>query len=119
MSRQPMTDDSGRGTPRSAAGRQGWPTMTHQPPRQIVFAVVHEPGRAASGVPYALELCGVPDGVPAQLIAARVAQRHRAYAVTVDDAGPGRHLLRLTAAGRAAPGADVLADVLAWAPGVE
>lgn len=88
-----------------------------------VLAVVHEPGRTAPGYPVVLELCGPLGTAEAESVAARLAERHRAYSVTVYDDG-GRHSLSLLSTG---PGDDaqqpltpeLLADVLALVPGVE
>ncbi|WNI27245.1 condensation domain-containing protein [Streptomyces sp. ITFR-16] len=85
----------------------------------FVLAAVHQPVPAASGLPFELELCGPLGTGRAEAVAARVAQRHRAYTVTVDAAGTGRHTLRIapTHGPPARPGAAVLADVLALAAG--
>lgn len=85
----------------------------------FVLAAVHQPVPAASGLPFELELCGPLGTGRAEAVAARVAQRHRAYTVTVDAAGTGRHTLRIAHAHGppARPGAAVLADVLALAAG--
>ncbi|WP_329113068.1 condensation domain-containing protein [Streptomyces sp. NBC_01465] len=85
------------------------------------LAVVHEPdGGAAPGAPLVFALCG-PLGTPqAEAVAARLAQRHRAWSVSLDSEGStGRHLLRLTPAVTAHPApeppvtAELLADLLA------
>ncbi|MYS33377.1 condensation domain-containing protein [Streptomyces sp. KhCrAH-43] len=88
-------------------------------PADLVLAVVHQPVPAASGLPFELELCGPLDPGRAESVAARVTQRHRAWTVTSDDPGAGRHILRLAQAHGppARPGAAVLADVLVLAAG--
>ncbi|MEU0038151.1 condensation domain-containing protein [Streptomyces sp. NPDC006333] len=88
-------------------------------PRGAVLAVVHEPGTPPAGGPLVLELCGPLGPADAESVAARLAQRHRAFDVALDSHRPGRHTLRLTPP--AAPGpvplpAELLADVLAPPP---
>ncbi|GGJ44530.1 hypothetical protein GCM10010121_064670 [Streptomyces brasiliensis] len=85
--------------------------------------MVHEPGSHPPRYPVVLELCGPLDAAQAESMAARLAERHRAYAVTVGDHG-GRHRLTLFPA---APGdrgqepvtAALLADVVTLRPGIE
>ncbi|MGW3160213.1 condensation domain-containing protein [Streptomyces sp. NPDC001089] len=89
-------------------------------PRDAVLAVVHEPGAPSPGSPLVLELCGPLGPADAETVAARLAQRHRAFDVALDSHLPGRHLLRLTPPA-AAPGpvplpAELLADVLSPPP---
>ncbi|MFF3920262.1 condensation domain-containing protein [Streptomyces sp. NPDC001852] len=82
--------------------------------------MVHEPLGTRTWSPLVFELCGLAR-TEAEAIAARVAERHPAYDVELDDAldagRPGRHLLRLTPRGPATPGGplsdDLLADLLA------
>jgi hypothetical protein len=88
-----------------------------QPVQGTGFAVVHEP---AAGSRLVLELHGPARTGAAEILAARLAERHREYAVTLDGRGDGRHVLRLTrtaaAPGPAVLGPELLADVLG-APG--
>ncbi|MER5411030.1 condensation domain-containing protein [Streptomyces sp. NPDC002769] len=89
-------------------------------PRGAVLAVVHEPGTPPPGGPLVLELCGPLGPADAESVAARLAQRHRAFDVALDSHRPGRHTLRLTPPA-GAPGpvplpAELLADVLAPPP---
>ncbi|QIY60597.2 condensation domain-containing protein [Streptomyces sp. RPA4-2] len=89
-------------------------------PRGAVLAVVHEPGTPAPGGPLVLELCGPLGPADAETVAARLAQRHRAFDVALDSHRPGRHILRLTPPAAAPDGvplpAELLADVLAPPP---
>ncbi|MGW7528745.1 condensation domain-containing protein [Streptomyces sp. NPDC054783] len=85
-----------------------------------VLAVVHEPLGTQAWSPLVFELCGL-GRADAEAVAARVAERHRAYDVELDDvpdaARSGRYLLRLTRRGPGEPGGpltdDLLADLLA------
>ncbi|MFD8612605.1 condensation domain-containing protein [Streptomyces sp. NPDC059631] len=92
---------------------------SHHSHAQAVLAVVHEPGGARPGAPLVFELCGPLGAAEAEAVADRVAARHRAYTVTLDDDGTGRRLVRLaptgTASGERPPAlsADLLADLLA------
>ncbi|MFJ3235769.1 condensation domain-containing protein [Streptomyces sp. NPDC086787] len=97
---------------------------SHHLSEDTVLAVVHKPGRSAPGCPLVLELCGPLGTAGAESVAARLAERHRAYSVTVGDDDGGRHRLSLlpTGPGEARPQpltAELLADVLALLPGVE
>lgn len=90
-----------------------------QSPADTVPAVVHEPAGAPPRAPLVFELCGPLGTARAEAVAARLAQRHRDWAVTLDDDGTGRYLLRLapadTAHGPAADAplpAELLADLL-------
>lgn len=80
-----------------------------------VFAVVHEVGGTAAGSPLVFELCGPPGIAQAEAVAARIAERHREYAVALDVDGRGRFVLRLAAAGARRPEltAELAADLLA------
>ncbi|MEU9086296.1 condensation domain-containing protein [Streptomyces sp. NPDC048357] len=101
-----------------------------------VLAVVHEAGRAAPGSALVLGLRGLRHDADAELFAARIAERHRRFRVTLEGHGPGRHTLRLLpdsgAPGPASPsaaspspaspgpadlGAELLADLLGPYPG--
>ncbi|OKK14684.1 hypothetical protein AMK16_29400 [Streptomyces sp. CB00455] len=86
-----------------------------------VLAVVHEAGRAASGSALVLGLRGLRHDADAELFAARIAERHRRFQVTLDCHGPGRHTLRLlpdaAAPGPATLDAELLADLLGPYPG--
>ncbi|MET9324310.1 condensation domain-containing protein [Streptomyces sp. NPDC003038] len=72
-------------------------------PVRPVLAVVHEVEREVEcgvecgvpGSPLVLELRGLADDADAELFAARIAQRHRGFQVTLQCHGPGRHTLRL------------------------
>ncbi|MFD8928829.1 condensation domain-containing protein [Streptomyces mirabilis] len=88
-------------------------------PRGAVLAVVHEPVALSPGGPLVLELRGPLGPADAETVAARLAQRHRAFGVALDSHRPGHHTLRLTppaAGGLAALPADLLADLLAPPP---
>ncbi|GHE15681.1 hypothetical protein GCM10010339_91140 [Streptomyces alanosinicus] len=82
--------------------------------------MVHEPLGTEAWSPLVFELCGLVR-TEAEAVAARVAERHAAYDVELDDlpdAGRlGLHLLRLTPRGPAEPGGpltdELLADLLA------
>ncbi|MGW2649315.1 condensation domain-containing protein [Streptomyces sp. NPDC001393] len=82
--------------------------------------MVHEPLGIEAWSPLVFELCGLAR-TDAEAVAARVAERHRAYDVELDDVPDGgrlgRCLLRLTPRGPAEPGGplsdDLLADLLA------
>lgn len=88
-------------------------------PQGAVLAVVHEPVALSPGGPLVLELRGPLGPADAETVAARLAQRHRAFGVALDSHRPGHHTLRLTpppAGGVAALPADLLADLLAPPP---
>ncbi|MFD8134453.1 condensation domain-containing protein [Streptomyces mirabilis] len=88
-------------------------------PRGAVLAVVHEPVALSPGGPLVLELRGPLGPADAETVAARLAQRHRAFGVALDSHRPGHHTLRLTppaVGGLAALPADLLADLLAPPP---
>jgi hypothetical protein len=88
-------------------------------PQGAVLAVVHEPVALSPGGPLVLELRGPLGPADAETVAARLAQRHRAFGVALDSHRPGHHTLRLTppdAGGLAALPADLLADLLAPPP---
>ncbi|MFF4139012.1 condensation domain-containing protein [Streptomyces mirabilis] len=88
-------------------------------PRGAVLAVVHEPVALSPGGPLVLELRGPLGPADAETVAARLAQRHRAFGVALDSHRPGHHTLRLTppdAGGLAALPADLLADLLSPPP---
>ncbi|MFG2369583.1 condensation domain-containing protein [Streptomyces mirabilis] len=88
-------------------------------PQGAVLAVVHEPVALSPGGPLVLELRGPLGPADAETVAARLAQRHRAFGVALDSHRPGHHTLRLTpppAGGFAALPADLLADLLAPPP---
>ncbi|MEW2160855.1 condensation domain-containing protein [Streptomyces sp. NPDC007189] len=93
---------------------------SHHSQRGAVLAVVHEPLGIQAWSPLVFELCGLAR-TDAEAVAARVAERHRAYDVELDDVPDGgrlgRCLLRLTPRGPAPPGGplgdDLLADLLA------
>ncbi|MEV0184360.1 condensation domain-containing protein [Streptomyces sp. NPDC050625] len=96
---------------------------SHHLSEDTVLAVVHEPGGTAPRSPVVLELCGPLGTAEAENVAARLAERHRAYSVTVDDDGDRHSLSFLPAApgdgGHEPLTAELLADVLALLPGVE
>ncbi|MFD8425638.1 condensation domain-containing protein [Streptomyces sp. NPDC059466] len=89
-------------------------------PQGAVLTVVHEPGTPPQEGPLVLELCGPLGPADAESVAARLAQRHRAFGVALDSHRPGRHTLRLTPpaamAGPVPLPAELLADVLAPPP---
>ncbi|MFJ1610609.1 condensation domain-containing protein [Streptomyces sp. NPDC088253] len=88
-------------------------------PQGAVLVVVHEPVPLSPGGPLVLELRGPLGPADAETVAARLAQRHRAFDVALDSHRPGHHTLRLTppaAGGFAALPADLLADLLAPPP---
>ncbi|MFF7888655.1 condensation domain-containing protein [Streptomyces sp. NPDC020794] len=88
-------------------------------PQGAVLAVVYEPVPLSPGGPLVLELRGPLGPADAETVAARLAQRHRAFGVALDSHRPGHHTLRLTppaAGGCAALPADLLADLLAPPP---
>ncbi|MET7784780.1 condensation domain-containing protein [Streptomyces sp. NPDC005388] len=88
-------------------------------PQGAVLAVVHEPVALSPGGALVLELRGPLGPADAETVAARLAQRHRAFGVALDSHRPGHHTLRLTpppAGGVAALPADLLADLLAPPP---
>ncbi|MFI1075566.1 condensation domain-containing protein [Streptomyces puniciscabiei] len=97
---------------------------SHHSQRGAVLAVVHEPLGIQAWSPLVFELCGLARA-DAEAVAARVAERHRAYDVELDDVPDdvpdggrfGRCLLRLTPRGPADPGGplsdELLADLLA------
>ncbi|MGW7823526.1 condensation domain-containing protein [Streptomyces puniciscabiei] len=94
---------------------------SHHSHAGAVLAVVHEPLGTRAWSPLVFELCGLAR-TDAEAVAARVAERHRAYDVELDDGRFGRCLLRLTPRGPDEPGGplsdDLLADLLApLAPG--
>ncbi|MFE5602984.1 condensation domain-containing protein [Streptomyces coelicoflavus] len=74
---------------------------SHDAQAGTVLAVVHEPDRAAAGSALVFELCGPLGTAQAEAVAARIATRHRAYSVALEEEA-GRHLLRLSRAGAAA-----------------
>ncbi|GAA1374951.1 condensation domain-containing protein [Streptomyces beijiangensis] len=90
------------------------------PYADTVPVVLHEPDGAGPGAPLVFELCGPLDTPGAEAVAARLAQHHRTWSVSLDE-GTGRHLVRLTPAGTGhatgVPDApltpDLLADLLA------
>ncbi|WP_405827038.1 condensation domain-containing protein [Streptomyces sp. NBC_00105] len=86
-----------------------------------VLAVVHEAGRGAPGSTLVLGLRGLRHDADAEVFAARIAERHRSFRVTLEGHGPGRHTLRLlpdaAAAGPAPLSAGLLADLLGPYPG--
>ncbi|MFD9367030.1 condensation domain-containing protein [Streptomyces sp. NPDC060020] len=73
-----------------------------------VLAVVHEAGHGAPGSALVLGLRGLRHDADAEMFAARIAERHRRFRVTLEGHGPGRHTLRLFpdagAPGAASPG---------------
>ncbi|XDO64535.1 hypothetical protein HEP84_58140 [Streptomyces sp. RLB1-33] len=88
-------------------------------PQGAVLAVVYEPVPLSPGGSLVLELRGPLGPADAETVAARLAQRHRAFGVALDSHRPGHHTLRLTppaAGGFAALPADLLADLLAPPP---
>src|SRR5690242_12504694 len=88
-------------------------------PRGAVLAVVHEPVALSPGGPLVLELRGPLGPADAETVAARLAQRHRAFGVALDSHRPGHHTLRLTppaAGGLAALPAGLLAGPVAPPP---
>ncbi|MFD5516283.1 condensation domain-containing protein [Streptomyces sp. NPDC127066] len=93
---------------------------SHYSPDGVVPAVVHEPLGTQAWSPLVFELCGLTR-THAEAVAARVAERHRAYDVELaavpDAERSGRHLLRLVSRAPArADGPltdDLLADLLA------
>ncbi|MEU7727557.1 condensation domain-containing protein [Streptomyces sp. NPDC040724] len=88
-----------------------------------VLTVVHEAGRGAPGSTLVLGLRGLRHDADAEVFAARIAERHRSFRVTLEGHGPGRHTLRLlpeaAAAGPASLSAELLADLLGPYPGGE
>lgn len=93
---------------------------SHHSQAGAVFAVVHEPGATAAVSPLLFELCGPLGTAQAEAVAARIAGRHREYAVTLEDDGRGRLVLRLAAEGARRPEftAELAADLLAPLAGV-
>ncbi|XMA35614.1 hypothetical protein O1157_00530 [Streptomyces albogriseolus] len=90
---------------------------SHDAQAGTVLTVVHEPGAAAPGSALVFELCGPLGTAQAEAVAARIATRHRAYGVALEEKA-GRYLVRLSRAA-AAPGpkpgpptAELLADLL-------
>ncbi|WP_262064367.1 condensation domain-containing protein [Streptomyces sp. STR69] len=100
---------------------------SHHPHVGAVLAVVLEPLGTHDRSPFVLEPCG-PARTDAEAVAARVAGRHRAYDVALDDAPDlpqdgmpaagrfGRYLLRLSPLGPARPGGPLTGDLLADLP---
>lgn len=103
-----------------------------------VLAVVHEVGPGAPGPALVLDLRGLREDADAELLAARIAGRHRDFQTTLAYGGPGRHTLRLLpgpapagpapgqetadgaaglAGGPAPLGPELLADLLGPYPG--
>ncbi|MEU8975185.1 condensation domain-containing protein [Streptomyces monashensis] len=92
---------------------------SHHSHAGTVVAVVHEPLGTEAWSPLVFELCGLVR-TQAEAVAARIAGRHDAYDVELDDVSGagrfGRYLLRLTPRGPAGAGGplgdDLLADLL-------
>ncbi|KOV97482.1 hypothetical protein ADK65_25490 [Streptomyces sp. NRRL B-1140] len=90
---------------------------SHDAQPGAVLAVVHEPGGAAPGSALVFELCAPLGTAQAEAVAARIATRHRAYSVALEEAA-GRYLVRLSRAGAAGGPepvpltAELLADLL-------
>ncbi|MFE9932620.1 condensation domain-containing protein [Streptomyces sp. NPDC005533] len=96
-----------------------------------VLAVVHEAGRGAAGSALVLGVRGLRHDADAEMFAARIAERHRRFRVTLEGHGPGRHTLRLlpdagtpgpTSPSGTSPGGELLsgellADLLGPYPG--
>ncbi|MEU7555714.1 condensation domain-containing protein [Streptomyces sp. NPDC044571] len=85
-----------------------------------VLVVVHEVADRAPGAALLLDVRGLRTDADAELLAARIAERHRGFQVTLDCAGPGGHTLRLlpgTDGGPALLGPELLADLLGPYPG--
>ncbi|OIJ68013.1 hypothetical protein WN71_009380 [Streptomyces mangrovisoli] len=72
----------------------------------VVSCVVHRPG-GLPGAPLVFELCGPLTAGEAESVAARIVERHRAFAVRLDSRAEGRHLLTLEPASRPAAPASV------------
>ncbi|MFJ4981152.1 condensation domain-containing protein [Streptomyces coeruleorubidus] len=90
---------------------------SHDAQAGTVLAVVHEPGGSGPGSALVFELCGPLRTAQAEAVAARIAARHRAYSVALEEAA-GRYLVRLSRAGAAGGPepvpltAELLADLL-------
>ncbi|MGA5182494.1 condensation domain-containing protein [Streptomyces pseudogriseolus] len=90
---------------------------SHDAQAGTVLTVVHEPDGAAPGSALVFELCGPLGTAQAEAVAARIANRHRAYSVALEEEA-GRYLVRLSRAGAAAGRepvpltAELLADLL-------
>lgn len=90
---------------------------SHDAQAGTVLTVVHEPDGATPGSALVFELCGPLGIAQAEAVAARIATRHRAYSVALEEEA-GRYLVRLSRAGAAAGPepvpltAELLADLL-------
>ncbi|MEU4012829.1 condensation domain-containing protein [Streptomyces pseudogriseolus] len=90
---------------------------SHDAQAGTVLTVVHEPDGATPGSALVFELCGPLGTAQAEAVAARIANRHRAYSVALEEEA-GRYLVRLSRAGAAAGRepvpltAELLADLL-------
>ncbi|WP_395576634.1 condensation domain-containing protein [Streptomyces sp. BK79] len=90
---------------------------SHDAQAGTVLTVVHEPDGTAPGSALVFELCGPLGTAQAEAVAARIATRHRAYSVALEEEA-GRYLVRLSRAGAAAGPepvpltAELLADLL-------